>query len=410
MNFIHTADWHLGHIFKGRDRKEEHQLFLNWLYSKIIDNNIELLIISGDIFDNGSPPNYALKMYYSFLTSLNKTCCKNVVIVGGNHDSPSVLENAKELLSYINVFVVSSGEKDISNEIITLNSQSFDIHIGAVPYLRLKDLLKNYYFYKNEHHEFLEIDQKNMEFMDKYKFYTEGVKFHYKKILELIKKNRKDNDIVLLTGHMYVEGSIKGESERELFVGNTEKINLKLNDFDYFALGHIHRYQNLGNNMYYSGAPLPMNFKEISYSNNIIFGKVDNEENIIEKIKIPEFRKIIRIKGNKEKIEEKLNLISNSNQLEPWVEVIIENEEWDSSFISYFYNYNDTSNYKIISVRSDLTSEIEQEELDEEIDLEKITPEYVFKKIINIDKYDEKTRRELTKRFDLIMNDIEDIK
>jgi len=107
MKILHTSDWHLGQKFLSKDRIDEHQSALDWLRQTIIEQEIDVLLVSGDIFDIGNPPSYARHLYYRFLTSLQGTYCRHVVITGGNHDSPSMLNAPKELLEILNVYVVS---------------------------------------------------------------------------------------------------------------------------------------------------------------------------------------------------------------------------------------------------------------------------------------------------------------
>jgi len=70
MKILHTSDWHIGQKFMGKSREDEHKAFLFWLYEIIKKENIDVLIVSGDIFDTGNPPNYALELYYNFLKQL----------------------------------------------------------------------------------------------------------------------------------------------------------------------------------------------------------------------------------------------------------------------------------------------------------------------------------------------------
>ena len=71
MKILHTSDWHLGQNFMGKSRVEEHEVFLSWLLEIIKEKEIEVLLVSGDIFDTGTPPNYALELYYNFLKELS---------------------------------------------------------------------------------------------------------------------------------------------------------------------------------------------------------------------------------------------------------------------------------------------------------------------------------------------------
>ncbi len=84
---------------------------------------IDLLVVAGDIFDTATPPNYALKLYYQFLASLNETACQNVIIISGNHDSAAVLNAPKHVLKALNVHVVASAKPNIEDEVIFVNDE-----------------------------------------------------------------------------------------------------------------------------------------------------------------------------------------------------------------------------------------------------------------------------------------------
>ena len=89
MKLLHTSDWHLGRSLYGRKRYEEFAQFLNWLSSTIESEKIDVLLVSGDVFDTGTPGNRAQELYYRFLRQVSSSCCSHVVIVAGNHDSPT---------------------------------------------------------------------------------------------------------------------------------------------------------------------------------------------------------------------------------------------------------------------------------------------------------------------------------
>ena len=111
MKLLHTADWHLGQRLLEFDRKEEHQIVLDWLIKTIDNEEVDILIIAGDIFDAANPPNYALTQYYQFLRNLLTTSCQHVVIIGGNHDSPSLLNAPSELLKNLNIYILYNFSK-----------------------------------------------------------------------------------------------------------------------------------------------------------------------------------------------------------------------------------------------------------------------------------------------------------
>ena len=137
MRILHTADWHFGKKLHKHDLSEDHQLFLNWLIVLIKEQKIDLLLISGDIFDSANPSIEARTMYYWFLRQLIEIKCK-VVITGGNHDSASMLNAPKEILNLLDITVIGGATKEIEDEIISFN----EVIICAVPYLHDADLRK----------------------------------------------------------------------------------------------------------------------------------------------------------------------------------------------------------------------------------------------------------------------------
>ena len=91
MKVLHTSDWHLGNVLHGRKRYDEYEQFLDWLVGCIRDEQIDVLLIAGDIFDTTAPSNRAQELYYHFLNRVAEIHGLQVVVTGGNHDSPSLL-------------------------------------------------------------------------------------------------------------------------------------------------------------------------------------------------------------------------------------------------------------------------------------------------------------------------------
>jgi len=120
MKILHTSDWHLGQNFMFHDRRREHSLFLEWLLAKIREHRVDLLIIAGDIFDTGTPPNYAEELYFRFLAGVAHLKFCHVVVLGGNHDSVSSLNSSRRLLKLINTHVVASCSENIEDDIIVI--------------------------------------------------------------------------------------------------------------------------------------------------------------------------------------------------------------------------------------------------------------------------------------------------
>ena len=141
LRFLHTSDWHLGRSLYGRKRYNEFSAFLDWLIQTIQEEKVDALLLAGDVFDTSTPSNRAQELYYRFLCRVAASCCRHVVVVAGNHDSPSFLNAPKELLRALNVYVVGSMTEALADEVFVLHADDKpEAIVCAVPYLRDKDI------------------------------------------------------------------------------------------------------------------------------------------------------------------------------------------------------------------------------------------------------------------------------
>ena len=142
MKLLHTSDWHLGRALYGRKRYEEHEGFLDWLAALIEGNDIDVLLVAGDVFDNGTPSNRAQEMYYRFLCRVTAAPHRHVVITAGNHDSPSFLNAPRELLKFLNIHVVGFASDSPAEEAIAIAGPNNEVRliVCAIPHLRDRDI------------------------------------------------------------------------------------------------------------------------------------------------------------------------------------------------------------------------------------------------------------------------------
>ncbi|MEO8860297.1 MAG: exonuclease subunit SbcD, partial [Ginsengibacter sp.] len=118
MKILHTADWHIGQLFHEYDRTYEHQQFLNWLVKTLHEEKLDVLLISGDVFDLSNPSAASIKMFYTFLNKAVKlNPALQIIITAGNHDSASRLESPKPLLESSNIHIIGVVEKDANGNI-----------------------------------------------------------------------------------------------------------------------------------------------------------------------------------------------------------------------------------------------------------------------------------------------------
>ena len=314
MKILHTADWHLGHRLHENSQLEEQTLFLKWIENYVNDEKIDVLLISGDIFDSASPSNQSMKMYYNFLMKLNRTACKSVIITGGNHDSAGILNAPKELLDALSIKVVGKATESIKDEVFEIEVAAEKVIIAAVPYLRDGDIRRAV---AGESFE---------DLTDKYKT---ALINHYQLAAAQCKLiNIKDVPVIAM-GHLFAIGGSISDSEQNIYVGTLGHIGAAdfPTYFDYIALGHLHRPQVIGGNekVRYSGSPHILSFSEVNYDKKVLVLMV--EENKITNVKdvvVPCFREFYRVTGTMiECMEQFPNMISNGYELTPWVEIIL---------------------------------------------------------------------------------------
>jgi exonuclease SbcD len=376
MKVLHTSDWHLGKRLLHHERTEEHQHFLNWLLQTIQTEKVDALVVAGDVFDTGAPSNTALKQYYDFLRELYFTGCKHVIITGGNHDSISTLNAPKELLKYFNIHVIGGVPADLQDEIIALKDETGEVKlvVCAVPFLRDKDVR-------------LSIAGETAE--EREQRIKDGICNHYKELVAYIKDYKTAGIPVIATGHLFAAGSSTSESEKEIHVGNLGQIcgDQFPVEFDYVALGHLHRPQVVGgfNHVRYSGSPIPLSFSENEDRKSILLLDFENGklENLTE-LPVPPQRRLVRFKGSLEKVQIQMLAFENSDcPLPAWAEVQVETE-------SYIHNLDNIFN-ELISVKSEFEWVTSRQilirakitldaQVQEELHLHDLQPKEVFRK------------------------------
>lgn len=284
MRILHTADWHIGQRLYERQRLDEHDQFLTWLLQIINENSVELLLVSGDIFDTSLPSAEATNLYYQFLYNLYKNTQTYTIIIAGNHDSARHLEAPKEFLKMGRIHVVGYATNP-EECVIQIPPEDPQITVAAVPYLSENEL---------PHVSFESEIEKNERYRERLKsFYAECVS-HMPVQLPKI-----------LMGHLYVQDGQETDSERNIQIGGASAIDASdfPDDVDYIALGHLHRPQVINHANFpirYSGSPIPLRFNEAEYSKKVFLVEFsDNREiKLDEEIEIPVFKELCTVEGD----------------------------------------------------------------------------------------------------------------
>lgn len=264
MRVLHTADWHIGQFFHEFDRSYEHGAFLGWLNDYLVTANIDVLLISGDVFDVANPSSSSIRLFYTFLNrAVRKNPDLQIIVTAGNHDSPSRLETPIPLLESSSIHITGHVRKDDSGSIdynqllIPLQDKSGKTVSWclAIPFLRMGD-----YPYLAE--------SSNR--------YADGVTKFYQQAYQFALSKIKPGEPVMVMGHLHAknaENADQDNSER-LIMGGVECISAAAfhPDICYVALGHIHKAQRIGGmeHIRYSGSPIPLSFSEANYKHQVI--------------------------------------------------------------------------------------------------------------------------------------------
>ena len=322
MRVLHTSDWHIGRTLYGRKRYEEFEAFLTWLAETIQQNEIDALLVAGDVFDTSAPGNRAQELYYRFLCRVAASSCRHVVVVAGNHDSPSFLNAPKELLKALDVHVVGGRTESSEDEVLVLRNEQGvpELIVCAVPYLRDRDI---------------RVAEAGESVEDKERKLIDGIRTHYNAVAALAEQKREElgADIPIVgMGHLFTAGgqTVDGDGVRELYVGSLAHVTAGIfpTSFDYLALGHLHVPQkvNGSDTIRYSGSPLPMGFGEAKQRKSVCQVEFHSTAASVKVIDVPIFQKLERVKGDWDGISSRILELSATDS-QGWLEVIYEGDE-----------------------------------------------------------------------------------
>jgi DNA repair protein SbcD/Mre11 len=316
MKFLHTADWHLGRRLHGQDLAAEHDAVLQEILRLIGKHRVDALIHAGDVFDSGTPPQSALKQYYSFLSRAVQAGCGTIIITGGNHDSPASLNAPRDLLEAMNIHVVGGATENIDDEILPIKNIAGETlgYCCAVPFLRDKDLR---YSLPGESDG------------ERSKRIIAGIRNHYHRAFTAAQTLNINNLPMIATGHLFAQGGITGDldNREQIHVGNLGQIGADAfpEGFAYIALGHLHCPQTVGKQerVRYSGSPVALDFSERDDLKHVVIVEcLPAEPATIEIVPLPAFRRLVRFSGTLAEAEYALTTVNSSTyQLPVFAEV-----------------------------------------------------------------------------------------
>jgi len=392
MRILHTADWHIGKRLHKHYLYQDFDLFIGWLCDLVHQEKIDAILVSGDVFDLANPSAEARKQYFQALIALKSLNC-HLVITGGNHDSPSMLDAPKDLLLALEMNVIGGLPDLIKDCIIPLpNKENAEVVIAALPYLRDSDV---------------RLASEGNTYEDRLAAIRKGIQTKFDEAAAYCEEEYPNVPAIAM-GHLYAAGVSTSESERDIQIGNqaafkAEQFNTY---FSYIALGHIHQPQRVSAQVptFYSGSPLMLSFSERQDEKRVLL--VDTQNGFEpESIAIPHFRKLLKISGNLEQLQQKLTSIKHEGQLDTLIEVEMQEERYSTqklaSLDELVSNFN-KEHLEIIKYRTQFKEQQKQSSavFGAEQNLEDLKPKEVFESLLENEPFQPEERQELLHTFD----------
>jgi len=374
MKVLHTSDWHLGRPLYGRKRYEEFKSFLDWLNNLIANEGIKTLLIAGDVFDNSTPSNRYQELYYDFLLKTSRTCCQNIVVIAGNHDSPSFLDAPRNILRALRVYVVGQKTPSAEEEVFVLFAEGSDPKaiVCAVPYLRDRDI---------------RIVEPGEGIEDKSAKLTAGIKEHYREVCRLAREKQSKlceegypKIPIIAMGHLFMAGGKTVSDEKVKEIGSLTRVETDIfPDFiDYAALGHLHIPQrvNGAKHIRYCGSPIPLGYKEANQEKTVIIVEFGDSVPDVHSVPIPCFQPLEIITGSLDEISMRLNQLQRENS-NAWLEIEHTGVETAGNLLASFDESIAGSAMEILRIRNKsvfdrVQTSIRNEEMLEDLDIHQV--------------------------------------
>lgn len=299
MRILHTSDWHLGRAFHGVGMLEHQAAYVDHLLDVVESEQVDLVVVSGDVYDRGLPPVDAVALADEAMGRLASSRAR-VVISSGNHDSARRLGFAAGLIDHAGVHVRTDAGS-VGTPVL-LEDDHGPVAVHAIPYLD-PDLTKRAWDLPTRSHE-------------------TALRAAMQRVRADLERRPGARSVVL--AHAFVAGGETSDSERDISVGGVSMVPTSVFDgIDYTALGHLHGRQRLANGLRYSGSPLAYSFSEAQHHKGSWLVDLPAEpggEARVEFVPAPVPRPLAVLTGT---IEELLTSSEHTAQEDSWVQAVL---------------------------------------------------------------------------------------
>jgi len=280
MRILHTSDWHLGRQFHNQSLLEEQRYALQQICTIVAEQQVDVVIVAGDIYDRSVPPAAAVELLDETIDRICHDLQVPMIMIAGNHDSPERLGFGARQFATAGLHVAGTlWEKP--HKIVLQDRQGEKVAFYPLPYVDPATV-------RNLHAADVTTHEQALSYL-----------------IDQIHAGREPNIPAVAIAHCYLSGGEASESERPLAIGGVEYVSPQLFDgFSYAALGHLHGPQFRGaEKIRYSGSPLKYSFSEEQQKKSVTLIDLVSQNNlIIKKIPVNPIRNMRTINGTLEEL------------------------------------------------------------------------------------------------------------
>ena len=328
MKILHTADWHLGKRLDRFSRLEEQIMVMDEIVQIADEQNVDMVLVAGDLFDNFNPGVEAIELFYKTLKRLSLNGKRPVIAISGNHDSPNLIDAPDPLARECGIILIGHPKAKVN----PFELENFKISNSVEGMFEVQ--LKNHHFPVRILHTAFANEIRLKE------YFGENKEDALNQVLAANWKNIADefcdeNGVNILMTHLYMnkKGAAileEPDGEKPIKIGNADLIYSDTipSQIQYTALGHLHAFQNIGTQekpVVYSSSPLCYSFSEAGQTKYVsIINAEPNQDVLYEKIAITNGKALVR--KTFDDVEKAIHWLSeNPNTL---VELTLESETY----------------------------------------------------------------------------------
>ncbi len=285
VRILHTSDWHVGRRIRGRDRSDEHRDVLGEIAGLAASHQVDLTVVSGDVFDTASPSPTSERIVWRALLDLAETA--PVAVVAGNHDNPRRLEAVAPLLEMGRITVVGSAIGADEGGVVVF--EEMGVKVALLPFVSQRGIVRASHIMEADP------DQHAGAYEDR-----------LRRIIEILTADMTPDTVNLLVTHLTVHGATTGGGERKAHIfGYAVPTSVFPSHLSYVALGHLHRQQKMphAGAVWYSGSTLQLDFGEVGDQKGALL--VEAEPGLPSKvtsIPLESGRRLVTLRGSLDEV------------------------------------------------------------------------------------------------------------